>query len=113
MTTPTIENIDVEQVQEIGTTVRELVVGDWIKLTTNSWNQYAGGEVISKTNAPDGAAYWEAVVQTPDKSQIELHANWRDIPADAEDQDTPYTGAIKEPYDSSIPPITDIAVVSC
>lgn len=52
--------------------------------------------------------YFYKDLTTDDGTKYEIHANWRDIPSNADDQETPYTGLLQEPFDDTAPEVTDI-----
>ena len=112
MSTPTVNDIHTNRVREIGSTIRELSVGDAVKVTNDRMDEYLTGDVVSKNNAPNGEEYFAAIVNLDrNEKNAELHANWRDIPEEDDDQETPYTGLIIAPFNDTAPPVTDIKVL--
>ena len=112
MRTPTIKDITTDRVQEIGHVIRNLSVGDAVKVTNSHMNGYLTGDVVSKTNSPNGEEYFAAIINLDrNEKNAELHANWRDIPEGDDDQETPYTGLIIAPFNDTAPPVTDIKVL--
>lgn len=109
---PDISDINSEEVQEIGRKMKRLKVGDRVKVTSSHRDSYVLGKVVEKKNQVNDKEYYEAIMEDFEKSKYELHANWRDIMPDSDDQETPYTGLIREPFNDTAPPITDITVIS-
>jgi hypothetical protein len=106
--TPTLDDIDIERSQEIGHIIQRLEEGDRVKLTNNNLDRYLIGTVVEKVNRPNDEEFYKAMIEQPDGTRAEIHANWRDIPPDSEDQETPYTGLLQEPLIDTAPAVTDI-----
>lgn len=109
--TPGLDDITTDDVQAIGERVKQLEEGDTVKITNSHREHYIIGSVVQKRDKFNGEEYYEAIIEDPDGTQYEIHANWRDIMPDADDQDTPYTGFIKEPFDDTAPPLTALEVL--
>lgn len=107
--TPTLDDINKDRSQEIGKIIRDLEMGDRVKITNNAWDFYAIGNVVEKG---ENDRFYRAIVEQIDGEQVEIHANWRDIPPESNDQETPYTGAIIEPFNDTAPSVTDIEVLN-
>lgn len=105
--TPTLRDIGVEDTQRFGEIIRDLRVGDVVKVTNDNLDFYIKGEV-EETWTNDGDPF--AIVRFS-RQRAELHANWSGIPPDSDDQETPYTGLLLEPFDDTAPEVTDIEVV--
>lgn len=109
--TKTIDDITLEDSQAIGKIIKGLETGDRIKITNNAWEEYLTCEVLEKVDRLGGDKFYRALVEDEDGRRIEIHANWRDIPVKSDDQKTPYTGAIIEPFDDTAPAVTYIEVL--
>lgn len=110
--TPTLHDICCIDTQEMGKTIRDLTEGDRLKVTNNRWDFYAIGIVVEKIDRPNDKEIYVAILEQPDGEQIELMVNWQDIPPDSDDQETPYTGAIIQPFDDTAPEVTDLMVLN-
>lgn len=108
--TPTLDDIDQERTREIGETIKQLSEGDVVRVTNNRLDFYVKGEVVEKVDRLNGEEFYEATIAFGDH-RARIHANWRDILEDADDQETPYTGLRIEPFDDTAPAVTDIEVV--
>lgn len=106
--TPTLGDIDPADTRRIGEVIKGLGVDDVVKVTSNRLDFYIKGYVEEKHDGDDG--YFAAVVRFG-RTRAEVHANWRDIPEDEDDQQTPYTGLLIEPFDDTSPAVTDIEVL--
>lgn len=104
-----LDEITTEDSQEIGRTIANLEEGDKVQLTNDRWDFYVSGTVREKVDQPEGKEFYKAIVETK-RGDVEVHANWRDIPPDSDDQETPFTGAIIEPFNNTAPAVTDISV---
>lgn len=109
--TPTLDDIDLEDSQEIGDTISTLEVGQSVRATSNRLDRYVVGEVVETNHEPNGEEFYLAIIEEPGGQQVEIHANWRDIPPDSDDQKTPYTGLLIEPFNDTAPAVTDIEVI--
>jgi hypothetical protein len=109
---PNLEDITTKDTQSIGKRVKRLSVGDSVKVANNRREEYVIGTVVEKKNRPNDEEVFFAIIEDPDGTRYELHANWRDIMPDADDQETPYTGLIEEPFNDTSPPITDLQIVN-
>lgn len=97
--------------QEIGNKIKNLSVGDRLKVTGHNWDQYVLGKVTSKTNNVDDKELYYATVTDMDGTLYRLEVNWRDIPHDADDQKTPITGIIQKPVTDTPQSVTDIQLI--
>lgn len=109
--TPGRDDITIEDVQEIGQKIRQLEEGNKVKVTNSRIDHYVIGTVIQKRDQHNGKEYYEAIIEDPDGVKHEIHANWRDIMPDADDQETPYTGLLQEPFNDTSPPITSLEIL--
>lgn len=108
--TPMLDDITTADTQDIGERVKQLNEGDTVKATNNHIDHYVIGTVIQKRDQYNGKEYYEAIIEDPEGTQYEIHANWRDIMPDADDQKTPYTGLTEDPFDTA-PPLTDLQII--
>lgn len=99
-----------QRVQEMGDIIKNLDVGDRVRVTANRWGRYVEGTVTKKTNKPGDNEIYFAFLDAP-VGQIELYVDWHNIPENSHDQETPYTGAKLEPFDDTSPAVTDIEVI--
>jgi hypothetical protein len=106
--TPTLDDIDIERSREIGKIIKQLEEGDRIQITNHRLDRYLIGKIIEKTNRPNDKEFYKAMMVEPDGTRAEIHANWRDITPDQDDQETPYTGLLQEPINDTAPAVTDI-----
>lgn len=109
--TPTLDDISIEDSQEIGATVAELEKGERIRATNNVLDRYVIGRVVEVYHRPNGEKFHRAIVEQPNGKHVEIHANWRDITPSRDDQETPFTGLIIEPFNDTAPAVTDIEVL--
>lgn len=105
--TPTVDDIDTARTQEIGQVVKDLSVGDEVRVTNQILDEYIEGVVDEKRDRVGGDELYIAYLKTDD-SRWEMRVNWRDIPVESDDQQTPYTGLIEEPATDTANAITDI-----
>lgn len=109
--TPTVNDISLAETREIGRKIKSLSKGDRVRVTNNRRNDYVMGTVTKKRDQLNGEDFYDAVITDPDGVRYEIHANWRDIMPDDDDQETPYTGLIEEPFNDTAPAVTDLQVV--
>jgi hypothetical protein len=108
--TPTLDDIGLDDTREFGEKIKEIDVGDVVRATNNSWDEYVEGEVVEKFKE-SGSEYYAATFEIGDGEQARVNANWRDIPSDADDQETPYTGLVILPQTDTASAITDLEIV--
>lgn len=106
----TLDDIDTTRSQEIGETIRDLNAGDMVRTTNHAMGSYVEGVVVEKRNNIDNEEVYWALIET-EQGKARLQANWRDIPSDADDQETPFTGLMFEPFNDTPDSVTDIEVV--
>jgi len=109
--TPGLDAITTDDTRTIGERVKQLKEGDTVKVTNSHRDHYVIGTVVQKRDQYNGEEYYETIIEDPDGVRYEIHANWRDIMPDADDQETPYTGLLEEPFDDTSPPITALEQV--